>query len=280
MPSRQHLGELSQTVLLFGGAVGNLQALAAMRQKAEELNIPPARTICLGDLAAYFADAEATTQAVRDWGVVVVAGNCEQSFAADDDDCGCGFAAGSVCDLLSREWHARSRQQLSADHKKWMRALPDSVRFVWRGIRFMAAHGAPSSVNKFVFPSTPVADKAAEIKATGDDAVIVGHSGIPFAQQTAAGWWLNPGSIGLPANDGTPDGWYALLQEADGRRCCRFCRLAYPWQDAQKAMLAHGINNGYTRALASGLWPSMDVLPPAERAQQGQALSPQRLTMV
>ena len=274
------LGELSGTVLLFGGAVGNVQALQALRRRAEEVAMSAGNSICLGDIAAYFAAPEASVNAVRDWGAVVVAGNCEQSFAEDEENCGCGFAPDSLCDVLSREWHQRVRGQLSAGSRAWMRTLPARARFRWNGVEFAVVHGAPSAVNKFVFPSTALPDKAAEIQSTAADVVIAGHSGIPFGQKTAAGWWLNPGSIGLPANDGTRDGWYSLLQqETDGSLSCHFCRLSYDWRQAQEAMQMLGISGGYAESLESGLWPSMDILPPPERRQQGQRLAPASLTL-
>lgn len=274
------LKELSGTVLLFGGAVGNVQALQALRRRAEDLAIPASSVICLGDIAAYCADAEASVNTVRDWGVVVVAGNCEHSFADESDDCGCGFSEDSLCDVLAREWHSRASAQLGAANKKWMSTLPAQAHFIWHGLTFSVVHGAPSAVNKFIFPSTLSTDIAAEIQITGADVVVAGHSGIPFGQQTTAGWWLNPGSIGLPANDGTPDGWYILLQkEADESLCCHFYRLTYDWRQAQKAMRVLGISGGYADTLASGLWPSMDILPAAERVRQGQRLAPASLTL-
>ena len=37
-------------------------------------------------------------------------------------------------------------------------------------------------------------------------------------------------------------------------------------------MLAEGLPGGYADALVTGLWPSLDVLPEAEKSRTGRAL--------
>jgi len=76
----------------------------------------------------------------------------------------------------------------------------------------------------------------------------------------------------MPANDGTPDGWYGLI-DANGHQVgLATRRLAYDFQDAADAMRRHGYANAYARALCTGLWPSLDVLPPLERSAAGHPL--------
>jgi hypothetical protein len=48
--------------------------------------------------------------------------------------------------------------------------------------------------------------------------------------------------------------------------------LSYDHRAAAAAMHRCGHADGYARALATGLWPSLDVLPPAERAATGRAI--------
>jgi hypothetical protein len=67
----------SGPVLIFGEPYSNLAATQAMRRRAEELDIPPARVICNGDLIATCAEPQETLQLVRDWGIKVVQKNCE-----------------------------------------------------------------------------------------------------------------------------------------------------------------------------------------------------------
>ena len=47
------------------------------------------------ELAHDCADPVATVAAVRDWGISVIMGNCEESLGWNKDDCGCGFEEGT-----------------------------------------------------------------------------------------------------------------------------------------------------------------------------------------
>jgi predicted phosphodiesterase len=70
---------------------------------------------------------------------------------------------------------------LSDSMRAWMTGLPDGIRFSVNGVRFFAAHGAPSQMNSFILESTGTAIKEAEFAATETDIMIAGHSGLPFS---------------------------------------------------------------------------------------------------
>jgi predicted phosphodiesterase len=267
------LGEIDAPVLVFGGPYSNRQATEALLRQAKVLNIPPARIICTGDVVAYCADPVETTRLVRDAGVHVVQGNCEISFGENADDCGCGFAEGSTCDRLSAQWFDYARQQLSPEAAHWMKSLPGQIRFEMADRKLAVVHGSPSAVNRFVFPSTPMADKLAEISLTGCDGVICGHSGLPFTQNIDGNLWHNAGVIGLPANDGTTRTWFSLLTpEQDGLRIDHL-PLNYDFEGACKEMTRAGMPDEYAQALTTGLWDNCDILPASDAGQQGIPLA-------
>jgi hypothetical protein len=81
--------------------------------------------------------------------------------------------------------------------------------------------------------------------------------------------WHNPGAIGIPANDGTPRVWFSVLQPVAGGVEIRHLPLNYDFSEAAAAMRKAGLPAGYSGAMESGLWPSTDVLPPAELAGTG-----------
>ena len=243
-----------------------------MRAQADGYGIPPQRVFCSGDLVAYCAEPEQTVAEIRDWGIGVVMGNCEESLAAQAPDCGCGFESGSACALLSDHWYAFASERVSNDTRRWMQQLPRAIRLRVDGRRVLLTHGTPSTINRFVFASSAAAEKAAELEASGVDIVIGGHSGIPFGERVGKGYWLNTGVIGMPANDGSRDGWYLLLTAEGSTLRATWKRLVYDWRQSRQAMLEAGLDNGYAQALQTGRWPSMDVLPAAERSRQGKRL--------
>jgi len=273
-PGVADLGALDGPVLVFGGPVSNRQATEAVLAAAAARGIPAARMICTGDVAAYCAAPQATAACLRGAGIATVRGNCEDSLGAGADDCGCNFAAGSTCDLLAAWWYRHCLDSLDADSRAWMAARPAAIRFTLAGRTLLAVHGAPSAVSRWIFSSTPAREKALEIALAGVDGVIAGHSGMPFAELVNGHLWLNAGSVGLPANDGTPRGWYAVLApEADGALSVSLHALTYDHPTAAARMRRDGLPEGYALALETGRWPSEDVLPPAERAGAGSPLA-------
>ena len=113
---------------------------------------------------------------------------------------------------------------------------------------------------------------AEELERAGADVVIAGHAGVPFIERVGRRTWFNPGVIGMPANDGTADVWYGLIEADAGRIVLSTHRLAYDHVGAAAAMRRAGHADGYARTLITGLWPSLDIFPPAERAATGKRL--------
>jgi predicted phosphodiesterase len=265
-------------LLVFGGPYSNLQATQAILAEAARRGIPPQRVICTGDVVAYGADAAACCDLIMASGIWVIAGNCEENLAAGALDCGCGFEEGTACDLLSRAWYAHANREVTAAHRAWMAGLP--YRLMIRlpdGRRLAVLHGGARDISRFIFASAEHKDLADEIAATGCDGVIAGHCGIPFVRQVGPGVWINAGAVGMPADDGTPRIWYALLTPDKAGLSVETLPLQYDHAAAAAAMRKAGLPEGYAAALGSGLWPSCDVLPPAERARRGQKLLPAKL---
>ncbi len=260
-------------VLVFGGAYSNLQATQALQSKATELGIPASNVVCTGDLVAYCAQAQQTVDLIRNWGIRVVMGNCEQSLAYDAEDCGCGFNEGSTCSALANSWFRFARQNLNDEAKLWMRSLPKQIYLTYHGLKLCFVHGGFEQINQFVFASTDADIKAPQLERSKSDVIIGGHCGIPFGELLGAHAWLNAGAIGMPANDATPETWYMLLKEEQGELHVSWHRLPYDHKAAQAAMLGTKLPEAYRIALESGLWPSTDILPEVEKQQTGDPLS-------
>ena len=263
-------------LLIFGGPYSNLRATLAMRARAVELGIPPASCICTGDVVAYCTEPEETTAAIRDWGCHVIAGNCEEQLAAAAVDCACGFEEGSECDRLAKGWYPFANARLSRESRAWMAAVPKTLAFALGGLSFRVIHGGVDVINRFIFASERGV-LAEEVERSGADVVIAGHAGVPFIKKVGRRVWFNPGVIGMPANDGTADVWYGLIGINGGRIVLSTHRLSYDHLAAAAAVRREGHADGYARTLITGLWPSLDVFPPPERAATAKRLRPRAL---
>ena len=272
------LGAVTEALLFFGGPYSNLQASEALLGEARRLGVPPERIICTGDVVAYGGDPAAATDLIMRSGVHVVMGNCEESLGSSAADCGCGFAPGSRCDALSEQWFAYAAARLTDAHRAWMRGLPKRLDLTLGGVRLAVIHGGADHISQFVFDSMAAAESRRQIAALSRDrpldGVIGGHCGLPFSHRVGPHLWHNPGVIGVPANDGTPRVWYSLVTPAAGGGLEIAHRpLSYDHQAASASILAAGLPDAYAKALISGLWPNMDILPAPERRRRGQPIA-------
>ncbi len=272
--AERDLGSFCEPIFVFGGPCSNLEATTAVLAEARRRGFPPARIICTGDVVAYCADAQATVDAVRAAGIHVVMGNCEESLGFDKADCGCGFPEGSTCDRLAGQWFAHARATLDDGAKSWMRALPRRLRLTLNRRRLAVIHGGGGDIARYVFASTPAADKTAELDRLDADGVIGGHAGLPFTDLVEDRLWHNAGSVGLPANDGTPRAWFSVLAPGGDGIAITHHPLDYDHARAAAKMRAAGLPAAYARTLEDGLWPDMRVLPEAERRLRARPLTP------
>jgi predicted phosphodiesterase len=267
------LGTMDAPLLVCGGAYGNLQALETLAVFQAQAGIPDSHVIHTGDAVAYCADTEATTQFIARRGWHAIKGNVEEQIAAGSQDCGCGFAEGSACDVASARWYAHAVATLSPASKAWMAGLPSHLTFRMSGLRVRVVHGSVNQTNRFMWASLPEREFAVELDASGADVVIAGHTGIAFTRFIGERCWHNSGALGMPANDGTRRVWVSVLTPSLSGITISHHALEADVDTAASAIRRDGLPAGYADGLETGLWPSLDILPRTERSATGQPLS-------
>ncbi len=265
----KHIGTKSGKLLLFGGVYSNLQALEQLISIAEEAGIPPENCICTGDITGYCAQPEETVQLFRKWGALAIAGNVEQQLANDSEDCGCDFKSGSRCDDFSKMWFPYTKGHLSQESVQWIATLPENISFSYADKKVTVVHGNYQNISEFIFASNAEDSKQRCFEKTESDVIIAGHCGLPFHQKLKGKLWLNPGVIGMPANDGTPRVWYMLLEAKGDHLEYTHQSFEYDAEKAQKLMYQNHLPEAYGDTLTSGIWDNMEILPEVEKMGQG-----------
>jgi len=265
----QDLGKRSGKVLLFGGVYSNLQALEALKQVAENENISPENCICTGDIVGYCAQPEETVQLFKNWKAKSIAGNVEIQLGKNAENCGCEFRIGSRCDDFSQQWYPFSKSKLSKNSLSFLKKLPNYITFQFAEKSITVVHGSYLNISEYIFKSTNWEHKQVHFNATQSDVIIAGHCGLPFFDSNNDKTWLNPGVIGMPANDGSPMVWYAILDDAHKTFNFKHYRLDYNYVLASKLMNNGQLPQEYSRTLKTGIWDNTEILPPFESGLQG-----------
>ena len=250
-------GHMDGPVVLFGGPYSNLQAMEALVSAIDGRD-----AVCTGDIMAYCAQPNETMRVFSEQGYPCVAGNCEAQLIENADDCGCGFEAGSACDVLAGGWWPHLLAAFDPGLLPVLKALPDIGSFVHQGRRYAVIHGGVKDISQFIWPSSPeatfrtvIAEVEAEIGAV--DGIVAGHCGLAFHRVIGDHQWINSGAIGMPPHDGRPETRYAVLENGE----VTIHRLEYDHSAAGAAMEEVGLTQGYQETLSTGIWPSEDALP-------------------
>lgn len=272
MKKIKDIGLLTGTVLLFGGAYSNFEAIAEIKAIAERLQIAPNNVINTGDIVGYCADPEECLNVVQDWKIHNIAGNVEIQLREKQEGCGCDFEADSRCDLFARQWFPYAQQRVSEASIEWLKTLPEFISFDYYGKKCVVVHGSYFHTSDFVFRSTPWKKKNDNFIKTKADVIIGGHCGLPFHDIKNGQAWLNPGVIGMPANDGTTRVWYMLLHPSDKELRFTHETFIFDFEETFARMLEEELPIAYAKTLTSGLWDNCDILPDVETEEQGVAL--------
>ncbi|MGJ8664852.1 MAG: metallophosphoesterase family protein [Patiriisocius sp.] len=269
----EQLGTLTGKVLLFGGVYSNLQALESIKRIAEKHHISAENCINTGDLVGYCAQPEETVQLFKLWGAKSIVGNVEIQLRDGADDCGCDFREGSRCDGFSQLWYPFAQSKLTKNSLAYLETLPDHIQFKYAEKNVTVVHGAYNNISQFIYKSTPWKFKEPSFTATKSDVIIAGHCGLPFYHQNDEKLWLNPGVIGMPANDGSPQVWYCILDDAKGKFNFKHHSLDYNHQLASQLMRNGLLPEEYARTIITGIWDNTEILPPIESGLQGFGIS-------
>lgn len=266
-----YINTVKGKALLFGGIYSNLQALEALIKVAEQENIAPENCFCTGDIVGYCAQPEETVQTFINWGAHSIIGNVEQQLRNGEIDCGCDFTEGSRCDVFSKAWYPFAQNHLSETSINWMQTLPNYISFTYADKKVVLVHGSYHDISEFIFKSTAWKNKTPSFNETNSDVIVAGHCGLPFADKKDSLLWLNPGVIGMPANNGKSHVWYAILNDTNDFSYT-FHTLSYNYKKANTLMTEQQLPPAYAQTLLTGFWDNMEILPKEERLWKGRDL--------
>ncbi|MEJ7845082.1 MAG: radical SAM protein [Acidimicrobiales bacterium] len=249
---------------ICGGPYSNPYALRAFVADARARGCE--RLVCLGDLGGFGAEPDALFPIITAEGIECIAGNYDVAIGRGDEDCGCGYRDPRD-NAFAQTIYDFTRANTSDEFAAWMTTLPTERRAVVEGVDVHLVHGSPLFLNDFFWQSRTAEEKAERVAASGADVVCCTHSGLPWVERVDGTLVVNVGVLGKPANDGTTDVWYAVLDLEAGQAVAELVRLAYDWQAQAASMRAAGLPEVFVESIETGWWTTcIEVLPPAERS--------------
>jgi putative phosphoesterase len=143
-------------------------------------------------------------------------------------------------------------ENLSAESRDRLGALPAEHRATLAGHRALMVHITPDDTERGLMPDTP--DERFEIIArTADaDVVVTGHTHRPLVKNVGGVLFVNPGSAGRPG-DGDPRAAWALVTLAPGvPPRAEIRRAAYDVEEVVRALAPAGLPAEFAALYRSG----------------------------
>jgi predicted phosphodiesterase len=235
---------------IFSDIHGNLQALEAVLEDINEKGI--SKLVCLGDIVGYGAQPAECLERVRKLRCKVVMGNHDALCAE-----GGGLEGLSERTRPGVLW---TREQLDADQKAWLAALPYSLET--EDCEMVHASLWQPVLWRYVLTTD---EAALHFKKQKKQVCFIGHTHFPQAWEEGAERALDPvsiedirdgkrylinvGSVGQP-RDHDNRACYAIYSR--GTKRVTFQRIPYDISAAQAAIAAAGLPTSYARRLELG----------------------------
>jgi predicted phosphodiesterase len=255
-------------IAVFGGIYNNHLALESALRDVKGRGVDA--VYCLGDLGAFGPHPDRVFPLLRDFNVLCIQGNYDNSIARGLDDCQCGYT-----DPRDNHFARLSYQYTNAftspENRAWLGTLPPQRRIELGRYRLLLCHGSPRKMNEFLWESTTSTAFLDHLARAHDaDVILTTHTGIKWHRPLGGDRHLvNVGVLGRPENDGRTNVWYALLQ-ARPAFAVEFVPVAYDHERLAREMREEGLPEEFAQTVRTGWWTTcLEVLPSKER-RRGQ----------
>ena len=260
-----HVTTTTQRIACFGGIYSNHLALATAIADARRRGVDA--MYCLGDFGGFGPHPNRSVELLRDEGVRCIQGNYDNSIGHELNDCQCGYTdpRDNHFAQISYEY---TLSHTDAEHRRWMRTLPESLRIELGPLEVLLAHGSPRKMNEFLWESTCstqfLEHLADQFRA---DLLLVTHTGIRWQRELSSNRRLvNVGVLGRPENDGATHVWYTILAHDGEQLSVEFVPVEYDHQELAREMRAEKLPAEFVETILTGWWTTcLEILPSKER---------------
>lgn len=235
-------------IAFFSDIHGNVTALKAAVDTLKSRDVD--LVVCLGDLVHYGPMPSEVISFIQNSEIECVQGNCDRTVARRRESTGEEYEnphwRNLAADFLS--W---TSDQLSNRQRRWLRQLPDELRFQVGKKTLLCVHGLPGA-----YAEGLPRDAAAEIydailTRSGASIVACGFTHAPSIIRRPNGLIINPGSVG---GGSIPSGGTAMILSfpEEGEPEVETLEYTYLLKDIEAGYESAGMGKIFSRCLELG----------------------------
>ncbi|MGD0688154.1 MAG: YfcE family phosphodiesterase [Candidatus Bathyarchaeia archaeon] len=165
-------------------------------------------------------------------------------------------------------------RELAPSDLAYLHSLPKELRLEICGKKILLTHGTPDSINEHIYPNTP-SKRLKEIASKANaEVIITGHSHIQMNRNVGGVTFVNPGSVGRPA-DGDYRAEYAIVRF--NPFSLEFRRVNYDVEATANEIRRRGLPESLAQVLLRGV--SLDTVKELDDALEKKQLWKRRSTI-
>lgn len=180
-------------IAFFSDVHGNLPGLKQVLHEINEREIDT--VVCLGDLVQYGPEPEECIELLRNSEIDCIQGNCDRAIARGRKSTGETFENPHWTNIATSflQWTSES---ISNRNKKWLKDLPEELRFQVGKKTVHCVHGLPGRQSEGLPDNAAAEVYDAILNRSGSDILVCGLTHTPSIIRRPQGLIINPGSTG------------------------------------------------------------------------------------
>lgn len=230
---------------VFSDVHANVHALNAVLDDIDQRDVD--LIVGLGDLVGYGAFPNEVIETIRERNIPTIRGNYDDGVGFEKSECGCAYKT------LDEENRGQRSFDWTAAHvtdknKRYLASLLDSMTLEVFGKTLWFVHGSPRRINEYLFEDRPESSLKHALGEKKVDALLFGHTHLPYDRVVDGVHFINTGSAGKP-KDGDPRAAYVLVTVTKHGIQTEFPRVAYDVAAAAAAIRATDLPHYFAEAL-------------------------------
>ncbi|MFH1351038.1 MAG: metallophosphoesterase family protein [Pseudomonadota bacterium] len=255
---------MREKIALFGGIYNNYLALEEAVRDARSRGVDGIYS--LGDLGAFGPHPDRVFPVLTKYQIPVVQGNYDHSVGNNISDCQCGYTdpRDNTFAKISYDYTYRNT---SEQNRRWLKDLPQEIRFNLGKYRVLLCHGSPRRMNEFLWESTTSTHFLNKLcRDYGADIICATHTGIHWHRELPGDkYFVNVGVIGRPENNGHTHVGYTII-EIKGKPVISYLPVEYDYRRLAAEMREQKLPEEFIETIVTGWWTAcLEILPSKER---------------
>lgn len=233
------------SIAIISDIHANLPALQTVLADIRNRNID--QIYCLGDLVDFAPWGNEVIGLFRERHIPCLLGNHDERIAFDlpviplpHHD-----AAETAQRFIAID---HSKNTITDDNKQWLSGLPYQLELTFRtgpaAYKILLVHASPESNDEYIYETYPGADLLSRLGNDKIDALVMGHTHLPYVKTHADTLFINCGSIGRSKEPNRNASYCLLRIDASGIHP-EIIRLDYPLEHTAAAIYNSAIPDFY-----------------------------------